>query len=111
LWARRERREKRAERVARGRSFMISLGIPSGPGALPVSSEFIVLSNLSRVIMSARVREVSPRGHGLDPPFFCWVRINEYLIFKDPELVSTSKKGIRIPRLPVILEFGSRDYL
>jgi hypothetical protein len=48
---------------------------------------------------------------GLDPPFFCWVRIHEYLIFMDPELVSTSKKGIRIPRLPMILGFGPRDYL
>jgi hypothetical protein len=38
------------------------LGIPSGPGALPVPSELIVLSNVSRVIMSARVREGSPRG-------------------------------------------------
>jgi hypothetical protein len=35
----RERREKRAERVAGGRNLMISLGIPSGPGALPVPRE------------------------------------------------------------------------
>jgi hypothetical protein len=62
LWARRERRERRAERVARGRNFMISLGIPSGPGALPVPREIIFLSNVTQVIMSARVREVSPRG-------------------------------------------------
>jgi hypothetical protein len=41
---------------------MISLGITSGPGALPVPSELIVLPNLSRVNMSASVREVSPRG-------------------------------------------------
>jgi hypothetical protein len=62
VWAKRERREKRAERVAGGRSLMISLGIPSGLGALPVPSEVIVLSNVSRVIMSARVREGFPRG-------------------------------------------------
>ena len=41
MWARRERREKRAERVAGGRNLIISLGIPSGPGALPVTSAFI----------------------------------------------------------------------
>jgi hypothetical protein len=62
LWARRERREKSAERVARGRNFMISLGIPSGPGALPVPSELSVSSNASRVVMSASVRVESPRG-------------------------------------------------
>jgi hypothetical protein len=41
---------------------MISLGIPSGLGALPVPSELIVLANVSRVIMSASVRVESPRG-------------------------------------------------
>jgi hypothetical protein len=51
-----------AERVVRGRNFMISVGIPFGPGALPVPSELIVLSNVSRVIMSASVRVESPRG-------------------------------------------------
>jgi hypothetical protein len=51
-----------AERVARGRNFMISLGIPFAPGALPMPSELIVLSNVAMVIMSARVMEVSPRG-------------------------------------------------
>jgi hypothetical protein len=61
LWARRERREKRAERVASGKNLIISLGIPSGPGALPMPSELRVLLNVSRVIMSARVREGSPR--------------------------------------------------
>jgi hypothetical protein len=30
---------------------MTSLGMPSGPGALPVPSEFIVLSNVSRFII------------------------------------------------------------
>jgi hypothetical protein len=45
-----------------GEGFFFSLGIPSGPGALPVPSELIVLSNVSRVMMSARVREVSRRG-------------------------------------------------
>jgi hypothetical protein len=62
LWARRELREKRAERVARGRNFIISLGMPSGPGASPVPSELIVLSNVSRVIMSASVKVESPRA-------------------------------------------------
>ena len=62
MWARRERREKRAERVAGGRNLIISLGIPSGPGALPVPSELRVLSNVSRVIMSASVSVGSPRG-------------------------------------------------
>jgi hypothetical protein len=38
------------------------LGIQSGPGALLVPSELRVLSNVSLVIMSARVREGSPRG-------------------------------------------------
>jgi hypothetical protein len=41
---------------------MISIGIPSGPGALPVPSELIVSSNVSRVLMSASVRVGSPRG-------------------------------------------------
>jgi hypothetical protein len=41
---------------------MISLGIPSGPGALHVPSEIIVSSNVSWVIMSASVRVGSPRG-------------------------------------------------
>jgi hypothetical protein len=41
---------------------MISLGIPYGPGALPILSGLIVLSNVLRVVMSARVREESPRG-------------------------------------------------
>jgi hypothetical protein len=41
---------------------MISLGIPYGPGALPVPSEFIVLSDVSRVIMSAIVSRGFPRG-------------------------------------------------
>jgi hypothetical protein len=59
LW---ERREKRAERVARGRNVMISLRIPSGPEVLPVPSELIVLSNVSRVIMSASMKVESPRG-------------------------------------------------
>jgi hypothetical protein len=54
-------REKRSER---GRNCMTSLGIPFGPGALPVPmpSEIIVLSNAYRVIMSASVRVKSPRG-------------------------------------------------
>jgi hypothetical protein len=59
---RRERREKRAERVAGGKNLIISLGIPSGPGALHVPNELRLLSNVSRVIRSARVREGSPRG-------------------------------------------------
>jgi hypothetical protein len=66
---RRDRREKRAERVALGRNFMISLGIPFESGALHLPSELTVISNVSRVIMSARVREGSPRGvttKGLD---------------------------------------------
>jgi hypothetical protein len=33
LWAKRERRAKRTERVALCRNLMISLGMPSGPGA------------------------------------------------------------------------------
>jgi hypothetical protein len=36
--------------------------MPSWPGALLVKSELAVLSNVSRVIMSARVKEGSPRG-------------------------------------------------
>jgi hypothetical protein len=62
LLARGNRMEKRAERVALRRNFMISLGIPSWPGGLPVPSGLTILSNVSRVIMSARVREGSPRG-------------------------------------------------
>jgi hypothetical protein len=45
-----------------GRRSRVSLGIPSGPGALPVPRELRVLSKVWRVIMSARVREGSPRG-------------------------------------------------
>jgi hypothetical protein len=41
---------------------MISLGMPFGPGVLQVPSELTVLSNVSRVIMSAKVRKGSPRG-------------------------------------------------
>jgi hypothetical protein len=41
---------------------MISLGMPSGPGALPVPSELTVLSKVLRFVMSARVTEGSPRG-------------------------------------------------
>jgi hypothetical protein len=48
-----------AERVASGRNLNISLGMLSGPGALPVPSELIVLSNVCRVIISARVKEGS----------------------------------------------------
>jgi hypothetical protein len=66
VWTRWERREKRAERVALGSNFVISLGMPSGPGALPVPSELTFLSNVSRAIMSARVREGSPRGSMTD---------------------------------------------
>jgi hypothetical protein len=40
LWARRERRKKRAERVDGGRNFMTSLGIPSRPGALSRAERF-----------------------------------------------------------------------
>jgi hypothetical protein len=42
VWARRERREKRAERVAGGKNLITSLGIPSGPGALLVPNELMV---------------------------------------------------------------------
>jgi hypothetical protein len=61
LWARRERREKRAERVAGHKNLIFSLGMPSGQGALPRPRELRVLSNVSRVIMSARVREGTNR--------------------------------------------------
>jgi hypothetical protein len=53
---------KKTEWVALGRDFMISLGIPSGLGALSVQREWTVLSKASLVTMAARVTEGSHVG-------------------------------------------------
>jgi hypothetical protein len=61
LCASRERREKRAEWVALGRNFIISLGMPSGPGAL-LCRDSGLFYRMCRVLSLARVTVGSPQG-------------------------------------------------
>jgi hypothetical protein len=106
LWARRERREKRAERVAGDRNFITSLGIPSGPGALPVPSELIVFIEC---IAGYHVGEGEGRvPAGFDDDAVCVVRVFPR---RDGEYGwgSAAEVGVEV-RVDCREDFGGGDY-